>query len=152
MFRTKLARSGGSLIAAAVAFALVSPATSAWAGHARSLYFDGDNNWMVKRFLPGEFSSLTLAHFPSDWEGYECLNFIVANRNPDAVWLNLKIHDRLDQEPGYDQQYNERLKLLPGENRISLQVPWIPEPGEIAVGSYRPEQPQHLAVWPREVA
>lgn len=87
--------------------------------------FGGPENHVLRAdFSAGEFSSIKLNLFDSDWRGYAELRFRIYSFATENTELHLRINDSHHADHGreYDDRFNRVLTLEPGWNRFSIAV------------------------------
>ena len=70
---------------------------------------------------PGEYPGVSLSYPPRDWRGYRTLVFDVFLDKAADMPLTVRIND-LKHNEQYDDRYNGRFLLHPGENTILVDL------------------------------
>lgn len=73
------------------------------------------------------FSGVSFDNFPSDWRGYSHLIIVMYNPQDHPLPMTLRIND-VEHDLGnnaYNDRFNTRLELLPGEHRFRLDLELI---------------------------
>ena len=82
------------------------------------------NHVMGNTFTTDEYSNLTFESFPNNWMGFSEISFRILNEDTANHILTLRIHDQHHRASnwGYHDRYNQNIKLIPGWNKISIDL------------------------------
>ena len=97
--------------------------TANWQGRYAKIRYT-DAGLLVEADSTKKFSGAFFHDFPSNWSDYQNLHINIHSRQPDVLSLTLKITD-LEHERGshhYDERYNGKLSLLPGNNQFAIPL------------------------------
>jgi hypothetical protein len=70
---------------------------------------------------PGTYPGFELRYFPGDWHGVRALKLLILNPEPTPTELGVRIDDT-EYRLNFDDRYNRSFPLLPGVNRIDIQL------------------------------
>jgi VanZ family protein len=97
--------------------------TERWTGQ-NMLVLNSDSYSLQHEFDDAMYSSVSLIHFPGNWEGYYCFSFRIFNAGSNEVPLRIRINDRQHDETGqsYFDRFNHSLDVLPGWNNFVIDL------------------------------
>ncbi len=80
----------------------------------------GERSLMVEIF-PTSYAGFIPKLRMNDWSGFNELRFDIFNPEKDNLIISIRIDDKKDY-PKYEDRYNARYSLVPGNNEISLPL------------------------------
>ena len=95
-------------------------------------------NALEMRLFPSQWPGWSAKLADNDWRGYDALAFDVFNAQDEPVSVTVRIDDREDY-PDYEDRFNRRLELVPGENRVVIRFEDL-----VTSGGQRPLDLKHI--------
>ena len=94
-----------------------------WMGQ-NMLVLKSDSYILQHEFDDAKYSSISLVHFPGNWEGYHCFSFRIFNPGSNEVPLRIRINDRQhdETEQSYFDRFNYSLDVLSGWNNFTIDL------------------------------
>jgi len=96
-----------------------------WDGEGLEIKKLEDGNRLLKKsFLTKSYSTIIFVHFPSNWEGYDCLKFVIQNPGLDKIPLRMWISDQQHNETNreYFDRFSHKITITPGRHTIEIPI------------------------------